>query len=50
MAGAIGLIVTKDGTWYNPADGACRASEANWRKWLDAGHKSKAEADGAAKK
>ena len=25
--GAIGLIVTKDGTWYNPADGGCRARE-----------------------
>jgi hypothetical protein len=48
--GAIGLIITKDGTWYNPADGGCRANEANWRKWLDAGHTSKAEADAGAKK
>jgi hypothetical protein len=48
--GAIGLIVTADGTWYNPADGGCRANEANWRKWLAAGYKSRAEAEAAAKK
>jgi hypothetical protein len=50
--GAIGLVVTKDGTWYNPADGGCRASasEMNWRKWLEAGYTSKAQAEAAGKK
>ena len=48
--GAIGLVVTKDGTWYSPADGGCRANQNNWRKWLEAGYKSKAEADAATKK
>jgi hypothetical protein len=50
--GAIGLVVTKDGTWYNPADGGCRASanEQNWRKWLEAGYTSKSQAEAAAKK
>ena len=50
--GAIGLVVTKDGTWYNPADGGCRAgaSQDNWKKWLGAGYTSKAQAEAAAKK
>jgi hypothetical protein len=48
--GAIGLVVTTDGTWFNPADGGCRANEANWRKWLEAGHKTRADAETAAKK
>ena len=48
--GAIGLIVTADGTWFNPADGGCRANEANWRKWLEAGHKTRAAAEAAEKK
>jgi hypothetical protein len=50
--GAIGLVVTKDGTWYNPADGGCRAgaSQDNWKKWLEAGYTSKAQAEGASKK
>jgi hypothetical protein len=48
--GAIGFVVTKDGTWYNPADGGCRASQTNWRTWLEAGYKSKAEAEAATKK
>lgn len=50
--GAIGLVVTKDDTWYNPADGGCRAgaSQANWRKWLEAGYMSKAQAEASAKK
>jgi hypothetical protein len=45
-------VVTKDGTWYNPADGGCRASasEMNWRKWLEAGYTSKAQAEAAGKK
>jgi hypothetical protein len=48
--GAIGFVVTKDGTWYGPADAGCRASQNNWRKWLEAGYKSKAEAEAATKK
>ena len=50
--GAIGLVMTKDGTWYNPADGGCRAgaSQENWKKWLEAGYTSKAQAEAAAKK
>jgi len=50
--GAIGLVMTKDGTWYNPADGGCRAgaSQENWKKWLEAGYMSKAQAEAAAKK
>ena len=48
--GAIGLVVTKDGTWYSPADGGCRANQNNWRQWLEAGYKSKAEAEAATKK
>jgi hypothetical protein len=48
--GAIGLVVTKDGTWYNPADGGCGAQEMNWRKWLGAGYASRAQAEAAAKK
>jgi len=48
--GAIGFVVTKDGTWYNPADGGCGAQEMNWRKWLEAGYASRAQAEAAAKK
>jgi hypothetical protein len=48
--GAIGFVVSKDGTWYNPADGGCRANEENWRKWLVAGYTSKAQAEAATKK
>jgi hypothetical protein len=44
------LVVTKDGTWYNPADGGCGAQEMNWRKWLGAGYASRAQAEAAAKK
>jgi hypothetical protein len=50
--GSIGLVVTQDGTWYNPADGGCRAgaSQDNWKKWLDVGYTSKAQAEAATKK
>ena len=48
--GAIGFIVTKDGNVHNPADGGCRANEANWRKWLEAGYTSRAQAEAAVKK
>lgn len=48
--GAIGLVVTPDGKWYRPADGGCNAAEANWRKWLDAGYTSRAQAEAATKK
>jgi hypothetical protein len=48
--GAIGLVIAKDGTWYNPADGGCRTNEENWKKWLAAGYTSKAQAEAATKK
>ena len=48
--GAIGLVVARDGTWYNPADGGCRVDEANWHKWLEAGYSSRAQGEAAAKK
>jgi hypothetical protein len=48
--GAIGLVITKDGIWFNPADGGCRATETTWRKWLEAGYKSRAQAEAATKK
>jgi len=48
--GAIGLVVTADGTWYGPADGGCRANQNNWRKWLEAGYKSRAQAEAATTK
>ena len=48
--GAIGLVIGKDGTWYNPADGGCRTNEENWKKWMEAGYTSKAQADAATKK
>lgn len=47
--GAIGFVVTKDGTWYRPADGGCNVVETNWRKWLAAGYTSKAQAEAATK-
>ena len=46
----MGLIVTADGTWYNPADGGCRANQASWQKWLSGGYTSRAQAEAAAKK
>ena len=48
--GAIGLVVSADGTWYSPADGGCRANQNNWRKWLEAGYKSRAQAEAATTK
>jgi hypothetical protein len=42
-------VVTADGTWYGPADGGCRANQNNWRKWLEAGYKSRAQAEAATK-
>jgi len=48
--GAIGLVVIKDGTWYAPNDGGCGPNEANWKKWLEAGYASRAQAEAAAKK
>lgn len=46
--GAVSFVVTKDGIWYRPADG-CAADETNWRKWLQAGYTSKAQAEAAAR-
>ena len=48
--GAIGLVMVKDGTWYAPNDGGCGPNEANWKKWLEAGYVSRAQAEVAAKK
>ena len=45
--GAIGFVVTADGTWYNPSDGGCGPDEDQWRAWLPAGHMSKAAAEAA---
>jgi hypothetical protein len=48
--GAVGLIVTADGTIYNPADGGCRAASTRkdqWADWLAKGYTSKAEAEAA---
>ena len=49
--GAIGFVVTKDCTWYNAADGGCRANASldTWKKWLEAGYTSKAQAEAGAK-
>jgi hypothetical protein len=44
------LVVAKDGTWYNPAGSGCRADEESWRKWLEAGYRSRAQAEAATKK
>jgi hypothetical protein len=45
--GAVALVVTKDDTWCNPADGGCGAQEMNWRKRLEAGYASRAQAEAA---
>jgi hypothetical protein len=48
--GAIGLVVTTDGTWYTPNDGGCGPNLANWKKWLEAGYTTRAQAEAAAKR
>jgi hypothetical protein len=48
--GAIGLVITPDGTWYRPNDAGCGADPANWKKWLEAGYKSREQAEAATKK
>ena len=45
--GALGFIVTEDGTWYNPSDGGCGPDEDEWREWLDSDYTSKAQAEAA---
>jgi hypothetical protein len=45
--GAAGIIITEDGTVYNPADGGCPGPNRNaekWPEWIAAGHTSLAEA------
>jgi hypothetical protein len=48
--GAIGRVVITDGTWYAPNDGGCGPNETNWKKWLEAGFTSRAQAEAAAEK
>ena len=50
FGGAIGIVVTADGTWYTPNDGGCGPNNENWKKWLEAGYTSRAQAEAAAKK
>ena len=48
--GAAGIIITEDGTVYNPADGGCPGPNRNadkWPGWLESGYKSLAEAEAA---
>jgi hypothetical protein len=45
--GAIGLVVNADGTWYRPNDAGCGPNEGNWKKWLEAGHTSREQAEAA---
>jgi hypothetical protein len=47
--GAIGLVVKTDGTFYRPSDAGCGANEASWKKWLEAGYTSRAQAEAVAK-
>jgi hypothetical protein len=49
--GAAGLFFAEDGTVYNPSDAGCGANQRikEWTEWLAAGHKSRAEAEGAPK-
>lgn len=51
--GAVGLIITEDGTVYNPADGGCRnpsTRKDQWVSWIEKGYTSKAEAEAAEAK
>ena len=47
--GAIGLIISGDGTVYNPSDGGCGASQRteDWPEWIEMGFTSRAEAEEA---
>lgn len=47
--GAIGLVITGDGTVYNPSDGGCAASRRSeeWPGWIEMGFTSRAEAEEA---
>ena len=47
--GGIGLVITDDGTVYNPADAGCGANQRTlqWKEWVAAGFKSRAEAEKA---
>ena len=48
--GGVGLVITDDGTVYNPADAGCGANRrsAQWPGWIEQGFRSRAEAEAAA--
>jgi len=48
--GAMGLVISADGTWYRPNDAGCGGNSTDWKKWLEAGYTSRAEAEAAAGK
>ena len=47
--GAIGLLITEDGTLYDPSDGGCAAEQRIdvWPEWIEMGYTSRAEAEEA---
>ncbi len=47
--GGIGIVITGDGTVYNPSDGGCSASQRSddWPGWIDMWFRSRAEAEEA---
>ena len=47
--GAIGLLITEDGTLYDPSDGGCAAEQRieEWPDWIEMGYRSRAEAEDA---
>lgn len=47
--GANGLVITEDGTVYNPSDAGCSANQRieEWPQWIDAGYTSREEAEAA---
>ncbi len=47
--GAMGLVITEDGTVYNPSDGGCRANQRTeeWPEWIEMGFTSRSEAEEA---
>ncbi|MEP7314348.1 MAG: DUF6152 family protein [Pseudomonadota bacterium] len=46
--GALGIVITADGTYYRPTDAGCGPDVANWKKWIEAGYTSRAQAEAAA--
>ncbi len=47
--GGVGIVITDDGTLYNPSDAGCPANQraSRWPGWIEAGFTSKAEAEAA---